>query len=342
MNSENFLNLFSSIVVNTLFLEVMYTLMILFYSTIFIMISRSTGILLEYPDDRKNHKKPVPLIGGTVLFVTILSLSIFGLYDKTILRDPIFYLIFLVGFIDDLLEVPYYIKLILQFIPGILFANTNFIVLSNLFHNPLFNVLSENEFLCKALSFLLFIIIVNAFNLIDGVNGLLLGISLIYSILSLDFKLTGILLILIILNFTELLFMGDSGAFLIAYLLLKKRILSSDFIETSVFFGYPLYEIASSFLRRLVFRQNPFKADRFHLHHIGIEKFGFTMFLINAYMLTLGFSLVSSQKFGVILYLITFFVLFSVQVTYIRIYIKNFSPECDNITVFENSKSVSK
>ncbi|MFN6991841.1 MAG: MraY family glycosyltransferase, partial [Fervidobacterium sp.] len=314
MNSENFFNLFSDIVGNTLFLEVMYTLIILFYSIILIIISRGTGILLEYPDDRKNHKKPVPLIGGTVLFVTILSLSNFGMYDKIILKDPIFYLIFLVGFMDDLLEVPYYIKLILQFIPGIIFANTNPIVFPNLFHNSIFNILSENEFLWKVLSFLLFIIIVNAFNLIDGVNGLLLGISLIYSVLSLDFKLTGILLILLTLNFNELLFMGDSGAFLIAYLLLKKRVLSSDFIETSVFFGYPLYEIASSFLRRLVFRQNPFKPDRFHLHHIGIEKFGITIFLINAYMLTLGFSLISTQKFGVIFFIITFLVLFSVHI----------------------------
>lgn len=335
MNFEFLSGILSSTIANPAILQIIYTSIVLGYFIMFFVISKKTGVLLEYPNGRKNHKKPVPLIGGIVLFATLLSLSILELYDKRILTDPIFYLIFLVGLIDDLVETPYYAKLMLQSVPGILFARNNIVF---------FNILPENELLPKILSFLFFIAIVNAFNLIDGINGLLIGISIIYSLFSFDFRLSGILFVLIVLNFNEILFMGDSGSFLLAYLLLGKRISSYDLIELCIFFGYPIYEITSSFLRRLVFGKNPFKADRFHLHHIGVEKFGMVAFLSNAYLLSLGFSLISSQKFGFFLFLFAFIVLFAFQINYIKRSIassvdKITSTDVANLTVNSNSMS---
>lgn len=271
------------------------------------VFSMKTGLLLEYPDERKNHKKPVPLIGGTVLFLTLLTLSNLGLYNSSIIRDPIFYLVFIIGFIDDLFELPYYTKLMLQIAVAVIYTNIN-----------LFYLVPELQLINKIVTAVFFVVILNAFNLIDGVNGLLLGISIVYSLLNFDFTFTFLLFLLIILNFNEKLFMGDSGAFLIAYLLLKNQNVSHSLINLSIYFGYPLYEIASSFLRRLLLGKNPFKPDRYHLHHIGVEKLGLITFLTCAYLLTLGFSLLSTKKFGIVIYFFICSVVFIVQVTYIR------------------------
>ncbi len=271
------------------------------------VFSMKTGLLLEYPDERKNHKKPVPLIGGTVLFLTLLTLSNLGLYNSSIIRDPIFYLVFIIGFIDDLFELPYYTKLMLQIAVAVIYTNIN-----------LFYLVPELQLINKIVTAVFFVVILNAFNLIDGVNGLLLGISIVYSLLNFDFTFTFLLFLLIILNFNEKLFMGDSGAFLIAYLLLKNQNVSHSLINLSIYFGYPLYEIASSFLRRLLLGKNPFKPDRYHLHHIGVEKLGLLSFLVCAYLLSLGFSLISSKKLGIVIYLVVCSILFIVQIIRIR------------------------
>ena len=287
-----------------------YTLsVILLFAFTFVLkiFSLKTGILLEYPDERKNHKKPVPLIGGTVLFLTILALSNLRVYSSSILRDPIFYLVFTIGFIDDLFEIPYCTKLILQIVVATIYTSIN-----------LFYLIPDLPLLNKIATAVFFVVILNAFNLIDGVNGLLLGISIVYSLLNLDFTLAFLLFLLIMLNFKEKLFMGDSGAFLLAYLLLNRQNVSHNLINLSIYFGYPLYEITSSFLRRLLLGKNPFKPDKYHLHHIGVEKLGLLSFLVCAYLLALGFSLISTKKFGIVIYILIFSMLFIVQLVHIR------------------------
>lgn len=283
------------------------TFLLLIFTLLLSIISKKTGFLVEHPNDRKNHKKPVPLIGGTILFLTVLTASKVGVYNTAILLDPIFYLIFIIGLVDDLYEIPYYTKLILQIVAGTLFVLTN--------HTYLF---FGNQLIDKLFSIFFFVVILNAFNLVDGINGLLLGISIIYSVANSDFTLSFILFLLLILNLKEYLFMGDSGAFLVAYLIFKRQNISYNFIQFLVYYGYPLYEITSSFMRRLLFGKNPFKADRYHLHHIGVEKFGLTSFLAYAYLLTGGFSFLSTKKLGFVIYLFVCVILFIFQIVNIR------------------------
>ncbi|PHJ13346.1 glycosyl transferase, partial [Fervidobacterium sp. SC_NGM5_G05] len=83
---------------------------------IFSFFSNKTSLLLEYPSERKKHNKPVPLIGGVILFLMVLFLSKLGIYENNIIRDVVFYIVFAIGIIDDLFEIPYYLKLLLQFI----------------------------------------------------------------------------------------------------------------------------------------------------------------------------------------------------------------------------------
>ncbi|UXF00362.1 glycosyl transferase [Fervidobacterium riparium] len=269
----------------------------------FIALSRKTKILLEYPDKRKNHSKPVPLVGGLVLYTWVIYKSGNG---WSLTESLPVHLAFAIGLIDDLLEIPYYAKLFFQFLLGFFFIQST--------HFSLFG----NVVVDKILTFLFFVALMNAFNLIDGINGLLLTVSIIYFSFTLNFSMLLVLAILLIFNMAEKLFMGDSGAFLTAYLLLSSDRLPNEAIKIGVFFGYPLYEIASSFLRRLVFKQNPFKPDRFHLHHIGSKLFGHTYFLIIAAFLTIGFCRLSSKEFGLVFYVAISLLIFAFQIKSIR------------------------
>lgn len=269
----------------------------------FIMFSKKTKILLEYPDKRKNHSKPVPLVGGLVLYTWVIYKNI---NNWNLVESLPIHIAFAIGLIDDLLEIHYYAKLLFQFLLGLLFIQSTHFVL---FGNVAFD---------KVITFLLFIALMNAFNLVDGINGLLLALSLIYFAFTLNFSMLQILFILLLFNMAEKLFMGDSGAFLTAYLLLSSDRLPNEAIKIGVFFGYPLYEIASSFLRRLVFKQNPFKPDRFHLHHIGSKLFGHTYFLIIAAFLTIGFCRLSSKEFGLVFYVAISLLIFAFQIKSIR------------------------
>lgn len=269
----------------------------------FIALSNKTKILLEYPDKRKNHSKPVPLVGGLVLYTWVIYRN----FNEWSLSESLpIHLAFAIGLIDDLLEIPYYAKLLFQFLLGFFFIQST--------HFALFG----NVVLDKLLTFLLFVALMNAFNLIDGINGLLLTVSIIYFAFTLNFSILLVLAVLLVFNMTEKLFMGDSGAFLIAYLLLSSDTLPNEAIKIGVFFGYPLYEIASSFLRRLVFKQNPFKPDRFHLHHIGTDLFGHTYFIILAAFLTTGFCMLSSKEFGLVFYVVISLLIFAFQIKSIR------------------------
>ncbi|SDH22842.1 UDP-GlcNAc:undecaprenyl-phosphate GlcNAc-1-phosphate transferase [Fervidobacterium changbaicum] len=269
------------------------------------ILCKRFNILLDHPSERKEHSKPVPLVGGLVLFAFVIYLkSSYGFSDLK--RELALYIVFGIGLIDDLIELPYYTKLVLQSIAGLLFVSTSHFIFTN------------NFGLDNLLTFLLFVALLNAFNLIDGINGLLVGVAIIYFAFKLDFVYLPVLFVLLFFNIFDRLFMGDSGAFLIAYLLISHQNTTRDLTKAIVFFGYPMYEIASSFLRRLVLGKNPFKPDRFHLHHIGTLLFGDVFFLIIAYSLTLGFVLLSTKKFGLFIYLGISFLIFFFQLWFIR------------------------
>jgi len=298
-----------------------YGYLLSFVITIFLSLglvafTKKTKILLDHPEERKNHLKPVPLVGGIVLFIMTFYLR--GLRLSSI-DSYVFIIVFIIGFIDDLIEIQYYIKLSLQFIAGFIFISSYHFTLTG------------NYPLDSLFTFVFFVAILNAFNLIDGINGLLIGLSIIYFSFTLNFEVLPVLFGLFVLNITNNLFMGDTGAFLIAYLLITSKSIPMEIDKLVIFFGYPIYEIASSFLRRLVFRKNPFKPDRYHLHHIGTQLFGHTFFLIIAFSLSTGFLLLSSKEFRLFAYIIICLLLFFFQLNIISRF-NNFksTPERDD------------
>lgn len=262
---------------------------------------------MEYPNERKTHTQPVPLIGGVVLFISIIILSKIGLIENRFVSDFSFYLIFVIGILDDIFELPYYMKLVMQILVGIIYSRSNLVMIT------------DNYTIDRVATVIWFTVIMNAFNLIDGINGLLLGVSLIYSAFTGSLWLVLPLFILLLFNLDEKIFMGDSGAFMLSYIFISNNLtnLPTELPKIVIFFGYPIYEITSSFFRRILIKKNPFKPDRYHLHYIGSEQFGLPVFLILAYSLTLGFVLISSQKFNWLIYLCIYAIIFVYQLNFV-------------------------
>ncbi len=265
-------------------------------------ISEKTGILLEHPDERKIHKKPVPLVGGTVIFLTF---AIFGKLNIGLI------LAFLVGIIDDVFEIPYYVKFALQFV-----VSTYFVMNASSYFTGIYAI-------DKVLLFFWFLALFNAFNLVDGMNGLLAGIGLFYSLILVDPSMFLILLPIYVFNLSGKVFLGDSGAFLLAYYFIDKAVFKRfDLITLTIFFGYLSYEVASSFLRRIIVGKNPFKPDLYHLHHITTKKFSSVWALLIIYSLNLGFALLSlsSPKWlKILIFFLVCSVIFTFQVFESRI-----------------------
>ncbi len=146
----------------------------------------------------------------------------------------------------------------------------------------------QNFFIsCLFTSFCL-IILINGTNFIDGVNGLVISYYTI--ILFILFRLNlwdniylsaddllvlfTVLIFLVVLNFYNKLFLGDSGSYLISFifgfLLISvfktNQLISPYFI--AVLLWYPAFEILFSIFRKLFFNKSPVKPDNNHFHHL--------------------------------------------------------------------------
>jgi UDP-N-acetylmuramyl pentapeptide phosphotransferase/UDP-N-acetylglucosamine-1-phosphate transferase len=147
------------------------------------------------------------------------------------------------------------------------------------------------------ISLLVFVFIINAFNLIDGIDGLAGTIAIIASsvfgfffifqgnilLMLVSFILVGALLAFLRFNFSEenKLFMGDSGSLFIGFLLTYQSIsfLGMNTTESLWFaipnkpvlilaiLSFPILDTLRVFIIRVRQKRNPFSADRNHIHH---------------------------------------------------------------------------
>ncbi len=139
--------------------------------------------------------------------------------------------------------------------------------------------------------------LMNSINLIDGLDGLAGGVALIAALalgitgltnpqdgwlvpgVAIPFVLAGALVGFLVLNWHPAkMFLGDSGSLTIGYVLATASLAASTkapallaLLVPMVALALPLFETSFSFLRRALRRQNPFKADRRHLHHRLID-----------------------------------------------------------------------
>jgi UDP-N-acetylmuramyl pentapeptide phosphotransferase/UDP-N-acetylglucosamine-1-phosphate transferase len=265
-----------------------YALIIIFSFTSFFFLNyffRRYNILIDkkiLPHKSFVSNKNVPVIGG---FIIVFYLLIFNHSYKFIFFSL---LLFLIGILSDLfiLKKPSK-KFILQFFIVLFFLvfydlkilSTKVFFLDYFIENKIFSIL-----------FTLFclLVLINGSNFIDGINTLLCGyyllvlIAIIY-ICSNNFiiynisELKELLLVLSIIysfNFFSKLYLGDSGAFLISFVVgyylidiaNNNPLISPMFIVLLLW--YPGFENFFSIFRKLSTKLQPSKPDNFHLHQL--------------------------------------------------------------------------
>ena len=238
-------------------------------------VSSLTGAL-DIPDfDRKLNTVPVPRLGGVGFFVAFfISLSLKWILSGVASSAESALMLsggltLLLGSADDFFDLSPVVKLSFQIIISLIASA----------------ILSPSESLIYVIikSFYI-LLLINAFNFIDGLDGLCVGISIaslfFFSLSDLLFLDTGmgvsaILLLFSLVGFVPFntypakLYMGDAGSQTLG---LSVAIFSLAFSNdglymTPVFFVIPITDVILTVIRRLCVGKSPLKPDRAHLHH---------------------------------------------------------------------------
>ena len=265
--------------------------------------------LYDLPDNkRKIHKKVIPNLGGVAIFFSYAIISslvieeIFSLQWNYLLGATL--ILFAMGVKDDIITLTHNKKFISQIIAVIIpvcFADIRL--------HSLYGIFGINElpvWFSMIFSIIGCTFITNAFNLIDGVDGLagtigvlclfMLGTGFAYignhSATFVSFALMGAIIGFLSFNVSPAkIFMGDSGALVIGFTI---SILSILFVNSYTVHGendlpwiihtqkgaivatlavlfIPVFDSFRVFLTRMVKGRHPFLADRTHIHHFLLD-----------------------------------------------------------------------
>ena len=276
---------------------------LIFNFLIFINLNRLSKIINinDKPDGKlKKHKSTVPLLGGTIFLLNFLILILVNLFfEETIFFlsfsnreffSILFFILFFyfIGLYDDKFKL----KPEKKFILGILICIVSLSINKNIVINSISTTFYDHAIFLNNFKFIFtifcIIILINALNFYDGINGQsLIFFIIIYSFLAFKSSLTAfyiyivfILIFLLLLNLKNKIFLGDNGIYLIGTILIlsiiyEHNILKSIVFADEIFFllilpGYDLVRLTST---RLFKGKNAFYGDRNHIHHLLIDKF---------------------------------------------------------------------
>lgn len=260
-----------------------------------IRISYKKG-LMDDPGERSSHSVRIPTLGGVALFFGIVvSTSIFA---TELGANYAFFLsaitiLFFVGLMDDLLVVAPDKKLYAQFISTTLIIFGSGITINSL--HGFLGIYELNYWIGVLLTYIVFIVLINSYNLIDGIDGLSSGVGIVisisfififYRIFDYSIGLLAISVMAVLLSFLKFnlskdqrIFMGDTGSMVIGFILTFMAIrflyvsglpnykLYSAPVLLMFIFCIPIIDTINVICIRLLKRQHPLKADKNHLHH---------------------------------------------------------------------------
>ena len=319
--------------------KLLYIFIFLVYLNLLNFILKKYNFCLDKVTNKDSHKyllnqnKKIPLSGGLYIFPVIYFLF----YDQY-LSVIIFCLIFfLIGLLSDLdiASSPKF-RLLIQLTTLIFFLNfydsiiidTRIEFLNNLMSEPILKVLIQSFF---------FLVIINGFNFIDGVNNLsslnfliILFFSYLLiektNFLSISDEIIILILcifIFIIFNFFGKNFLGDGAvyglSFIIGFFLIQISMYDSKispyFIANLLW--YPAFENLFSIIRRSIYKKKNYLPDNLHLHQMLFKFFNkknyfkkkyflssFIGIIINIYLFTInliGYLFYSETKFQILL-----------------------------------------
>ena len=241
---------------------------------------------------RTSHDQPTPAMGGIGIFLGVIVVALFLELNTEILAVlGVVSILFITGLKDDLGEMKPLPKLLVQI------ACASIIMYFGLRIENLHGILGiyEIPFVLSLLVTLFFIVgVTNAFNLIDGINGLAGSIGVINATLFglifyfnnqetyalLAFAIVGSLLGFLRYNFGKAkIFMGDTGSLFLGLLMsvfVIKTFQSNTSSELSVpmalgLIFIPVFDTIRLFGKRILEKKSPLKADKNHLHHVVLK-----------------------------------------------------------------------
>jgi len=281
---------------------------------------------VDLPGQHKRHNRPVPVLGGVVLFVAVwitlaVTLVIFPNLFAAV-YDSIFYIflgaliILLVGLSDDLSPLPAWVKLAAQIAAGLTLYIGGLRV--ELLSTPYGSV--DVGWLSIIISIGWVVVLTNSINLIDGLDGLAAGVSLIGAVamagigqlfavgapLLFVCAMIGFLVPFLYFNrYPARIFLGDSGSLQIGFYFAVVSLVFpiKSFTFTALYvpllaLGVPVLETASSILRRVISGRNVMKADRRHLfHYLALAGLSYRQIILVFYSLAITFGLFAHAMF---------------------------------------------
>ena len=257
--------------------------------------------LFDVPDGRKEHSTPIPTMGGVASCAGMtVGCLLWSRFTNDIFTISFFFsiaVLFAVGMMDDIKNLPARYKLVIQAAAAslIAFSGVRITGFNGLFGIHELPISAQYSFTVLAITG-----ITNAFNLIDGIDGLAGGLGFMsLTILGLflticgdsntaliAFALSGGLLGFLYYNFNPArIFMGDTGSlvlgFVVSVLCIKLiQITSGPDHSTIITHGpvlvlsivaIPVFDTLRVFALRIWQGKSPFSPDKNHIHHLLIS-----------------------------------------------------------------------
>jgi len=257
--------------------------------------------LVDKPNERKVHKVPISRLGGLAIVAgTLATFPLWFIYANQYFLLHLqtgLVILMIIGIVDDLRELPPKVKFLGQVVAALFLAHAGLLI-ENMF--GIFGINHLPVVIQYVLTVFIVAGIINAYNLIDGIDGLAGGLAFIdLSAFFIIFYLSGELGVAFITASTggallaflkynwhpARIFMGDTGSMILGYLLSAAGIITLVFsrgqashfqyseaaiIVFSIFL-LPVYDTLRVFSGRIINKKSPFNPDKTHIHHMLMQ-----------------------------------------------------------------------
>lgn len=299
-----------------------------------VKISRRKN-LMDEPGARSSHLRKIPNLGGISMFYSLAvcaSIFAFELFEMYKFLFASLVILLYIGVMDDIVVMRAYKKLFAQIVVTSLMVIGSDVRIRSFF--GLFGIYELNYFFSVAMSIFTFIVLINAFNLIDGIDGLAGGYSILcsamfgisyyrlgeynYPLVVLSGVIIGSVIGFLYFNLSNYrnnkIFMGDTGSMILGFLLAFTAISFIDIFIDKKLPEIPRYYLQSApaiamaililpiidtlnvFMIRICNGKSPLVADKNHIHH-SLLKLGLTHRRSTAYILMYYLFIVSVAYF---------------------------------------------
>ena len=312
-----------------LFLGFLFSFAITYFSIpTIIKISRRKN-LMDEPSTRSSHLRKIPNLGGIAIFFSLgvcAPIFAYELFDRYKFLFASLIILFFIGVMDDIMVLRAYKKLLVQILVSSLMVVGSDVRIRSLF--GVFGFYEINYYVSVIFSIFTFVILINAFNLIDGIDGLAGSYTIVTSALfgASFYRLgepnaplvifctiiiaacVGFLIFNLSDKRSSKIFMGDTGSMILGFLLaftglsfieifIAKRdaiyyhLQSAPVIAVAILI-LPIIDTLTVIITRIYHGKSVLSPDKNHIHHkvinLGITHRRSTTYIITYYMFIVG------------------------------------------------------